>query len=369
MLTHDELQSKTIAFLRFPLIVGVVLIHSEFSNLVIGGVKQLNVEDYPVFYNVSYLFSDILAGISVPLFFFISGFLFFYRTEGFGTKTYLGKLKKRARTLLMPYVFWNLLMLLFYLAVQTFMPELMSGRNKLVADYTPSDWLWAFWNTEMINHNNSLHQFPFNYPFWFIRDLMVAIVISPLVYWWVKKLKLFGVALLGALWITGFWPNLPGLSITALFFFSAGAWFSIHKKNFVETLRPCFTWSVAAYILIVIILLWLKGSVEWTSYLQAGGILAGIVCAITLSAHYLDKGAWRASSFLAGSSFFVYAYHAMPLAFAIKILFKAVQPHSELIMLSLYFLSPALVIVIGLAIYFVLKHWLPALLVPMTGGR
>ena len=38
----EELQSKTINFLRFPLIVGVVFIHTDFSNVVMQDVKLDN---------------------------------------------------------------------------------------------------------------------------------------------------------------------------------------------------------------------------------------------------------------------------------------------------------------------------------------
>lgn len=81
MMNNEMLQSRTIAFLRFPLIVGVVLIHSKMSDVVIGGVKMANVTDYPVFEKFMHLFSEIFPAIAVPLFFFISGFLFFYKVE------------------------------------------------------------------------------------------------------------------------------------------------------------------------------------------------------------------------------------------------------------------------------------------------
>ena len=38
-MTDEELQSKSIDFLRFPLIVGVVLIHAHFSNVIMNGVN------------------------------------------------------------------------------------------------------------------------------------------------------------------------------------------------------------------------------------------------------------------------------------------------------------------------------------------
>ena len=78
-ITDSELQSKTIDFLRFPLIVGVVLIHSLLGSVSIQGQQMMAGGDFSLYSNVSYLFSGIIARIAVPLFFFFSGFLFFYR--------------------------------------------------------------------------------------------------------------------------------------------------------------------------------------------------------------------------------------------------------------------------------------------------
>jgi len=76
-LTSEQLLSKTIDFLRFPLIVGVVFIHTDFSNIIIQGSKQVDLRQFAVFAQVFLLFSKLVFEVCVPLFFFISGFLFF----------------------------------------------------------------------------------------------------------------------------------------------------------------------------------------------------------------------------------------------------------------------------------------------------
>ena len=40
-MTNDELQSKTINFLRFTLIVGVVLIHVHITTVTMNGIEIL----------------------------------------------------------------------------------------------------------------------------------------------------------------------------------------------------------------------------------------------------------------------------------------------------------------------------------------
>lgn len=359
---NENLQSKVITLLRFPLSVFVVLIHSSFSSFMIGGGKTLAVEAYPIYYNISYIFSDIIGWIAVPLFFFISGYLFFYGIENFSKEIYWKKIRKRIKSLFVPYIFWNLVVIVLLYVSQSLMPDLMSGRNKIVADYSLGDWFMAFWSA------NDIHV-PINGPLWFIRDLMVVMLLSPLVFWFVRWLKLYGVFLLGIFWFIGLWFDISGLSIKALFFFTAGAWFSLNKKNFVNVMRPHLTWSLLTYVLIIIVLLYFKGSNNLMPYLHQCGILVGMVCAVSLSAFCLEKGIWKTHRFLSSSSFFIYAYHAMPLVFFMKILFKIVKPETDMALLSLYIICPVLTIVTGLLIYGAVKRWFPSLLILVAGGR
>lgn len=109
---NEELLSKTINFLRFPLIVGVVFIHNDISSVTMQGIKyEFNNPEW--YYYIIDFFSQVLSRISVPLFFFISGFLFFYHAN-FNLSTYKNKLKSRIKTLLIPYLLWNLIGFLIF---------------------------------------------------------------------------------------------------------------------------------------------------------------------------------------------------------------------------------------------------------------
>lgn len=367
-MSAEELQSKTIDFLRFPLIVGVVFIHTDFSDIVMAGVKQISFVNYPIFSRIFFLFSKVIFEACVPLFFFISGFLFFYKTEGFSQKIYLHKLKNRIRSLLVPYIFWNLLIILFLMLAQTFLSgSLVSGRNKLITDYSLLDWLWSFWDTSQVNPHMK-KTLPINSPFWFIRDLMVVIVFSPIIYILIKKLKAYAVIILGLLWIFNPFFYLPGLSIVSFFFFTAGAYFSIHKMNFVEVLKPMSRALAPLYILIVAMAVYFAGA-GWWSYLYCAGVVVGLLLAITVSAYFIDSGKWHLNPFLTNGSFFIYAYHRLPLVFVIKILFKWLHPRSDGALLLLYLACPAIVILLGLLIYSLLRQWMPRFTAVISGGR
>ena len=108
------------------------------------------------------------------------------------------------------------------------------------------DWWDIFWAREPSEPGGM--PMPINYPLWFIRDLMVLVVFSPLVYAMVRYLRQYALALLGFLWLIYDGVSSPGLSPTAWFFFSLGAFYSVHRRNFVVETRPllrgrhCFMW-------------------------------------------------------------------------------------------------------------------------------
>ena len=127
----NDLQSRTIDVLRFLLIFYVVLIHSYSST---RGMVEAG--DFSGYRFVSFLFSLEIAQVAVPSLFFISGYLFFCRPQPYGMK-----LRKEARSLLVPYLLWNALILLLYFCLQSIpaLSHFFSGNNLPVRDYGLTD--------------------------------------------------------------------------------------------------------------------------------------------------------------------------------------------------------------------------------------
>ena len=192
---QSSILSQTITFLRLPLIVAVVYIHTNPGVSAFGYDFPASGTGLPVYRLFQYVITEELARIAVPLFFFISGFLFFYRS-GFSTRIYGQKLRKRARTLLVPYVLWNAAFFLVMFCAQAFL-HVSPDKYPAIEEFGWLDWLNIFWS-----YNGGM---PASYQFWFVRDLMVAVLLSPVLYFIVKHLKAFGVFALGVLWLFGIW--------------------------------------------------------------------------------------------------------------------------------------------------------------------
>ncbi len=160
--------------MRFPMIVGVVFIHAYGTNATfegnLSGVQQIN--GFAQF--VQDIISQGFARLAVPLFFMLSGYFFFLRVD-WSLITYKDLIFKRFRTLLIPFIFWNTLILILYWIIQKIpaTQTLLSGKKNIISSYGFFDYLNAIFG---------IYGSPISYQFWFIRDLIILSVISPLIY-------------------------------------------------------------------------------------------------------------------------------------------------------------------------------------------
>ena len=203
--------SETISIIRFPLIVLIVLIHCQFSNIQVGeDTFVFSLDKYPLYSNVSYFFSKYICAIGVPLFGLLSGFLYFYKVDEFSIGLFRNKTKRRIKSLVIPYFAWNIMVFLFYLAGQSLMPS-MGGDRLLITDYTWLDYLNVFWGID--------DGCPMCFQFWFIRDLIIVSLICPLIYY---IARLGGGILIYALLVLWFFDikiPIPGLNSSVITFF------------------------------------------------------------------------------------------------------------------------------------------------------
>jgi len=361
---NQELQSKVINFLRFPLIVGVVLVHNHTSGLTVRGVEMgMNSSDLPVFYYSCELFSEVIGRIASPLFFFMSGFLFFLNVKKMTGQVYKSKLHARMKTLLIPFLLWNTAAAIFFFTVRRF--------GIFTSPQPPFNFQYFidnFWGK--INEQGTAF-FPVAYQFWFIRDLMVVVLLTPLIYFLVKYAKVSIVVILGILWFFAFWfmPEPAGFRIVSLFSFTAGAYFGINKRNLLDDFGKIRNLSFILYPIIVLVDLFTKES-SFQPYIHKAGLVIGIVFCFNFVALLFEKKIIKPTPFLTTASFFVFAIHDPFLLMNVqKISFLIFKPESDFLMTSLYFINVIIVVLSALFIYWVLRKFLPRFTAVITGGR
>ncbi len=195
----------------------------------------------------------VITGVAVPLFFFISGYLYFIKTniaDGLAGIHYLDKTKRRVKSLLIPYLSWNLLVLLLFGVMQmlTSGDDVMSKDGyKALSDYTAIDVWKAFYALDSTG-------MPVDGPLWFIRDLFVISLCSPVVFMIVRYLKWIGVGALALCLFCGVRIPIEGFNMLCWFYFPWGAYMALNRKdlfsNVSSNVLVCMNVGIVALMLL-----------------------------------------------------------------------------------------------------------------------
>ena len=174
-----------------------------------------------------------------------------------------------------------------------------------------------------------LFSFPALIPMWYVRDLMVLVMLSPLIYWAVQR-KIFLVIVL-VMYVTGVYPFIPGLSPSPLLFFSSGMFLSIKGYGLIDTISRYRYPAYAVFIVLWIILIPLAGyRTAEGNYFYPFFIISGVVSVINIISFYVKKEelAYKSSRVLSffreneDKCFFIFAAHTLILPYIRGILNK-----------------------------------------------
>ena len=358
---NDDLTSRIISFLRFPLIVGVIFIHSDtgafHGNYLAHGWLWI---DYIVEF-----FAHTLTSVSVPCFFLISGFLF-YRQQFFSKDIYKSKLKSRYYSLLKPYLIWNFIGFLIFLVKMH--PILSSHFPSLVGFRVDIEmFLLCFWDTNLPKDINIGG--PIDFPLWYVRDLILLVVFSPVIYWLIRKLKIVFIAIMGVVWFFNLQMQMgiPSLSGQSLFFFPLGAYFAINGIDFIEKSTNLW-WAIPVYFIIAVSKILLSME-PYNIYLPKATIVVGCIAVFRGAYLLLERKHFKTNNnFLSNASFFVYAFHGLLISKLMNISISMIPSESPKTALCLFFTIPIITIIISLYIYKILLKF-PSVSKMLTGGR
>lgn len=366
-MTNADLLSKTISYLRFPLIVGVVFIHNKMASIPIQG-KDINYgEQWPWINYIIDFFSDVLPTISVPLCFIISGYLFFYKVD-FSKDVFKKKLERRCQTLLVPYLIWNFI---GFLILLTQMHPRFLSLFPLLKDYRIdiTEFLSYFWAKHLPMDTGVNPTMPIDFPLWYVRDLLLLVIASPIVYYLIRKCKIFFIIVLSCIWFFHLakYIGLSDQSHQSILFFPLGAYLSINRINFVVIANK-LKWSPYVYAVLAIGDTMTKGE-AFNYWLHNFGIIFGLIAVVYIASLLLAKDKVHINKFLSDASFFVFAAHGLFISKFMKALVMTVQPQSPFIVLFIFFFVPIATILICLGMYQLLSKSTPNLARILTGRR
>lgn len=328
--------SARIDRIRLWLILGVVAIHCNVSVLP-------SYDGGAVVSEIVKIFSSALPDMCVPAFFIISAYLVGTRYKRLTLTDYKALLSRRVRSLLIPYLLWNIIE--FFVREAVNLSPLGAYASGGYDYESPLKLLYFIFLQPNLE------------PLWFIRNLICFLVLLPLLYFFMRRLRLAAVILL---FVADALLDLAGVS----YFFCglyAGACLGEHKTESVLT--HC-RWLLPLFIVVSISLTF----VSQPDLLRAFTIpvLALIGTAGLLGA--ADSRLFPRLSVPRGAIFFLYAFHGIIVAYVMKSLALIMHPHGYG-WLALYLLTFLLVCLITAIVYKSAEHFLPLPLRLLTGGR
>lgn len=285
-----QLLGKAISALRFPAIFLVVLIHADNRDIWLHGQVRTYAMPTGLAAIIRHLLSQEIARVAVPLLFAISGYLFFRGFDG-SAPEWKRKLTSRAKSVLVPYLAWEIL---------HYTISLLSGHGM----QHPVDALLAILG---------IARPPLAFHLWFLRDLAFWIACTPLLYIFLRFIPKYWTLFVLALWLLPIWPW-PRPGAVGLACFSLGGALAMQGWEGRGVIGHWKAWAIAYGLLVVLCMssLFLHISDPMLRTLVSRlTLLVGCGAAIASIARLSETlpKFTQPLELLAPASFFVYAAH------------------------------------------------------------
>lgn len=213
-MTEKQFRNK-VTWFSFLFSFLVVWIHAYNVDLYSSGNPALGLAN-----SVELWLGERVGQVAVPGFFMISGYLF-YRDFSWGK---LGeKWQRRIRSVLVPFILWNLLYYLAYVAAS----RLPWFTDILGKEQLPFSWALAV---------DAVLHYTYNPVFWYLYQLILLILLAPVLYPLLKN-TWTRVVFLGLIWLTTA-LNLPfPVNGDALIYYGTAAAIALSRREWVEGQR------------------------------------------------------------------------------------------------------------------------------------
>lgn len=366
----DNYLSQKMRALSTIAILMVVTLHTANLALMQAGPGDRLVEFSQVFIGMNF------CRAGVPLFITVSAFLFFANygqpapgatlreRAGAAAPWFAGKAKKRLRTLAIPFLLWSAVSFAAVAAMQSVPAARPYFNGQLLAELPAAGLLRKLlWD-------------PVGYQLWFLRDLCIMVLVSPLLLLLHRCLR-WGLAALALAVYMGLAPlRITLVSPDMLFFFIVGMCMALSPAAIPARRSPA--WLSCALLGAWLGLSAARAAAEmwpadaaafaWIKYshIRIAGLAALWTAYDLWGARGKAQPRWMAA--VASQSFFLYAAHEPTLSIIKKLTYKALGPEPWAIAAGfLLTLGLTLCVCIGAGKLF--KRRAPRLYALATGGR
>lgn len=353
----DERLSQKLKAVSFLCAMLVVAIHCPLLNK----REWISTPEYrasiPAICSALHMVIDVFTRGAVPLFFAISGFLLAVKFHS-DCSWYLGMLKKRVISLFVPFVLWNIIYLLVNVVV---------GRTQLCFD-----------GAGIVEASRLILGWDFNsgvacFQLWFVRNLLVLIVMSPLLVLPLRK-PVIGLSVLIVLaFLAAFNVWSPLIPYASVLYFSIGLFCGInHNAWEVWLRRHCRTmWIGTGTMAVALICIGCWVGYDGTRYEIYRTLIIplslGVMGVLWFGSDCLQRCLARFRNFFS-LSFFIYAAHVLVVSFVSLVFGKCGLTGCSFIWL-IGLLKIGLVIALTITLGLAFRRYSRRSFLILTGGR
>jgi hypothetical protein len=360
--------SQAISFARITLVVGLVFLHyGSYPNSKVTPFHGLDVNEHQLATAINSFVLFCFFSV-VPLLSLMSGWLFFGFDEKNAASALFERARRRFTSLYLPLVFWNALFFAILFTLYRLVPEHALLREMNI-DFATAP------RRGYVNAVFGITSQPVGFQFWFVRDLFVTALFSPLLWIAMKRAPLAGVVVLGTCWIADFdlpiffRPDVP------FFFFLGGL---VRTRGVPLEIGRQATTALGTTYLVLMLLRTLApyvfdGAGETAEELllaatRATRLIGALACWGLFQRVALTEVGARVARF--GSlAFFLHAVHYPFLEEAKILLWGYLPAETDAWMLFHYLCSVVVTVAFGVGSGFLLARWWPAAFALMNGGR
>jgi surface polysaccharide O-acyltransferase-like enzyme len=379
--TPSQLQSMTIDLLRFPLAIMVIFIHMNPFTVALPDADFSMLSGRGIFNVIAIMLSHGISCIAVPTFFLISGYLFFIKGSDFTWSLYCYKIKRRLHSLIIPYFLWNALAVLLSLSIFMMLVWFRNGSMEPVHKILSHGWHLFYdcnvWGTTRVDWLGGARYStgPFDLPLWFLRDLIVVTLLSPVIFVLVKRLKIWGILVMFVAYISRIWFLIPGFSETAFFYFSLGAYLAVNRYSIVALVHRYKAVILPITVILLLSLCYYDGGSTYIgNNIRPFYSVFGVFAAFYIASELIVRYGIKPNKLLVSSCFFVYAMHTigdflMPISLSKRIIHFLIPGQSGIEEGLCYVLTPFLTAAICVAVYAVCRKLFPKITLIFSGNK
>ena len=362
--------SRRITSMRFLLAVFVVFIHNNFTA---ESVARAFEQDGAVIAFgqgaagkwMQLFISQGITRCAVPLFFLFAAYLQCKKDDSYGTL-----LRKKCRSLVLPFFLWPVLNIALFVGMKLAVAHLVPGllaRPEVIPQFswTAADWLHAFFGYGKMDVGRTFGGYLVQ--MWFVRDLFILIVLSPLLRRIARSFPVCTVVAVSFFYFCDVRPLI--VAEQALFYYMLGFFWAEYDVPLFE-IAGRIKWRA---LIPLYLALWLATWFSFGEYSSCYWFMVLVACLVMLKCSALierNEKAFAIASFLAPVSFWLFAVHEPFLMGGVQSVWLKLLPMTTPARcLAEYFGVTVIVIALGTASGLLLRKICPPLFSVLNGGR